>query len=125
MLQNTQGLQEQQQQQHLNDMQPTGGGLNGSDNCGIEGTPATDCAPNFFGDAQDVIQAAVSSMMGVAARVNEMKAGHRWHVRIQELQSELSGWYGPDLTRYGPILLEVSEQVALYGRVGGPRGFDE
>ena len=113
MSQHTQGLLPHLAHHH---QQPTdSGSLDDDGDDGSDGftghveTPSSDSTERRCSvDDQNVIQEAVECMMGVAARVNEMKAGHRSDVRVQELQSELSGWYGSDLTTYGPIIIEVS-----------------
>lgn len=55
-------------------------------------------------------------MTSVAAHINTMKQKHEHAVRVQEIQSQLYGWTGPDLTALGELIAEGTF------RVGGARG---
>lgn len=59
---------------------------------------------------------ALTTMTGVACGINNMKMKHEHAVRVQEIQSQLYGWTGPDLTALGEL---VAEGVF---RVNGARG---
>ncbi|KAK7906719.1 hypothetical protein WMY93_015331 [Mugilogobius chulae] len=54
----------------------------------------------------DIVEAAVVSMTTVAWFINEMKRRHESSVRVQEVQSLLLNWKGPDLTTFGDLVLE-------------------
>ncbi|XP_039598168.1 pleckstrin homology domain-containing family G member 3 isoform X2 [Polypterus senegalus] len=54
----------------------------------------------------DVVEEAIDSMTGVAWYINDMKRKHEHAVRLQEVQSLLINWKGPDLTTYGELVLE-------------------
>lgn len=45
-------------------------------------------------------------MTGVAEQINEMKRKHESAVHVHEVQSQLQGWPGNDLTTYGELTLE-------------------
>lgn len=45
-------------------------------------------------------------MTGVAEQINEMKRKHESAVHVHEVQSQLQGWGGNDLTSYGELTLE-------------------
>lgn len=49
---------------------------------------------------------ALSVMTGIAYHINDMKRKHEHAVRVQEIQSLLYGWEGPDLTTYGELVAE-------------------
>lgn len=55
-------------------------------------------------------------MTSVADHINNMKRKHEIAVRIQEIQSQLYGWIGSDLTTLGDLIAEGSF------RVGGVKG---
>lgn len=55
-------------------------------------------------------------MTSVASHINTMKRKHEHAVRVQEIQSQLYGWTGPDLTALGELIAEGTF------RVGGARG---
>ncbi|XP_056107559.1 pleckstrin homology domain-containing family G member 3 isoform X2 [Rhinichthys klamathensis goyatoka] len=57
-------------------------------------------------DGYDVVIEAIDSMTGVAWYINDMKRKHEHAVRLQEVQSLLLNWKGPDLTTYGELVLE-------------------
>ncbi|XP_057184150.1 pleckstrin homology domain-containing family G member 1 [Triplophysa rosa] len=54
----------------------------------------------------DVIQEAIDTMQRVAWHINDMKRKHEHAVRLQEIQSLLTNWKGPDLIGYGELVLE-------------------
>lgn len=45
-------------------------------------------------------------MTGVATHINTMKRKHEHAVRVQEIQAQLYGWTGPDLTALGELVAE-------------------
>ncbi|XP_060721074.1 pleckstrin homology domain-containing family G member 3 [Tachysurus vachellii] len=57
-------------------------------------------------DGYDVVEEAISTMTEVAWYINTMKRKHEHAVRLQEVQSLLINWRGPDLTTYGELVLE-------------------
>lgn len=59
---------------------------------------------------------ALATMTSVACQINTMKGKHEHAVRVQEIQSQLYGWTGPDLTALGELIAEGTF------RVGGARG---
>ncbi|KAM6912152.1 pleckstrin homology domain-containing family G member 3-like [Xenentodon cancila] len=59
----------------------------------------------------EVIQEAIDTMTGVAWYINDMKRKHEHAVRVQEIQSLLINWKGPDLTTYGELVLEGTFHV--------------
>ncbi|XP_043088318.1 pleckstrin homology domain-containing family G member 3 isoform X2 [Puntigrus tetrazona] len=62
-------------------------------------------------DGYDVVLEAIDSMTGVAWYINDMKRKHEHAVRLQEIQSLLINWKGPDLTTYGELVLEGTFHV--------------
>ncbi|XP_073683581.1 pleckstrin homology domain-containing family G member 3-like [Garra rufa] len=62
-------------------------------------------------DGYDVVIEAIDSMTGVAWYINDMKRKHEHAVRLQEIQSLLINWKGPDLTTYGELVLEGTFHV--------------
>ncbi|XP_053984020.1 uncharacterized protein LOC128879156 isoform X2 [Hylaeus volcanicus] len=52
------------------------------------------------------IEAALAAMTGIAKHINAMKRRHEHAVRVQEIQSLLYGWPGPDLTTSGELVAE-------------------
>ncbi|XP_050989725.1 pleckstrin homology domain-containing family G member 3 isoform X1 [Labeo rohita] len=62
-------------------------------------------------DGYDVVIEAIDSMTGVAWYINDMKRKHEHAVRLQEIQSMLINWKGPDLTTYGELVLEGTFHV--------------
>ncbi|XP_020283368.1 uncharacterized protein LOC109854567 isoform X2 [Pseudomyrmex gracilis] len=52
------------------------------------------------------IEAALTAMTGIAKHINAMKKRHEHAVRVQEIQSLLYGWPGPDLTTSGELIAE-------------------
>ncbi|KRT81206.1 hypothetical protein AMK59_5180, partial [Oryctes borbonicus] len=63
-----------------------------------------------------IVNLALTTMTSVADHINSMKRKHEIAVRIQEIQSQLYGWTGPDLTTLGDLIAEGSF------RVGGVKG---
>ncbi|KAF4083892.1 hypothetical protein AMELA_G00122530 [Ameiurus melas] len=59
----------------------------------------------------DVVEEAIVTMTGVAWYINDMKRKHEHAVRLQEIQSLLINWKGPDLTTYGELVLEGTFHV--------------
>lgn len=57
-------------------------------------------------EGYDVISDALSTMTGVAHHINEMKRQHEVAVHVQEIQSQMCDFEGPDLTTYGSLVLE-------------------
>ncbi|CAK6976777.1 pleckstrin homology domain-containing family G member 3 isoform X2 [Scomber scombrus] len=64
-----------------------------------------------YEEGYDVIQEAIDTMTGVAWYINDMKRKHEHAVRVQEIQSLLINWKGPDLTTYGELVLEGTFHV--------------
>ncbi|XP_010774424.1 pleckstrin homology domain-containing family G member 3 isoform X3 [Notothenia coriiceps] len=62
-------------------------------------------------EGHEVIQEAIDTMTGVAWYINDMKRKHEHAVRVQEIQSLLINWKGPDLTTYGELVLEGTFHV--------------
>ncbi|XP_056867779.1 pleckstrin homology domain-containing family G member 3 isoform X5 [Takifugu flavidus] len=62
-------------------------------------------------EGYEVIQEAIKTMTGVAWYINDMKRKHEHAVRVQEIQSLLINWKGPDLTTYGELALEGTFHV--------------
>ncbi|KAI5086862.1 pleckstrin-likey domain-containing family G member 3 isoform X5, partial [Silurus meridionalis] len=58
------------------------------------------------GEGYDVVEEAINTMTEVAWYINTMKRKHEHAVRLQEVQSLLINWRGPDLTTYGELVLE-------------------
>ncbi|XP_069810592.1 pleckstrin homology domain-containing family G member 1 isoform X2 [Dendropsophus ebraccatus] len=54
----------------------------------------------------DVVLDAIDTMQRVAWHINDMKRKHEHDIRLQEIQSLLTNWKGPDLTSYGELVLE-------------------
>ncbi|XP_072302604.1 pleckstrin homology domain-containing family G member 1-like isoform X2 [Eucyclogobius newberryi] len=54
----------------------------------------------------EVVQEAIDTMQRVAWHINDMKRKHEHAVRLQEIQSFLTNWKGPDLIGYGELVLE-------------------
>ncbi|XP_060061311.1 pleckstrin homology domain-containing family G member 1 [Erinaceus europaeus] len=57
-------------------------------------------------EGYDVVLEAIDTMQRVAWHINDMKRKHEHAVRLQEIQSLLTNWKGPDLTSYGELVLE-------------------
>ncbi|XP_024940458.1 uncharacterized protein LOC107267413 isoform X2 [Cephus cinctus] len=57
-------------------------------------------------EGRDAIDGALAAMTGIAKHINAMKRRHEHAVRVQEIQSLLYGWPGPDLTTSGELVAE-------------------
>ncbi|XP_069625244.1 pleckstrin homology domain-containing family G member 1 isoform X2 [Ranitomeya imitator] len=57
-------------------------------------------------EGYDVVLDAIDTMQRVAWHINDMKRKHEHDIRLQEIQSLLTNWKGPDLTSYGELVLE-------------------
>lgn len=57
-------------------------------------------------EGRSAIEAALAAMTGIAKHINAMKRRHEHAVRVQEIQSLLYGWPGPDLTTSGELVAE-------------------
>ncbi|XP_061602400.1 pleckstrin homology domain-containing family G member 1 isoform X2 [Cololabis saira] len=57
-------------------------------------------------ESHEVVQEAIDTMQSVARHINDMKRKHEHSVRLQEIQSLLTNWKGPDLIGYGELVLE-------------------
>ncbi|XP_011629628.1 uncharacterized protein LOC105422086 isoform X2 [Pogonomyrmex barbatus] len=57
-------------------------------------------------EGRSAIEAALVAMTGIAKHINAMKKRHEHAVRVQEIQSLLYGWSGPDLTTSGELIAE-------------------
>ncbi|XP_076396774.1 guanine nucleotide exchange factor in mesoderm isoform X2 [Megachile rotundata] len=57
-------------------------------------------------EGRKAIEAALAAMTGIARHINAMKRRHEHAVRVQEIQSLLYGWSGPDLTTSGELVAE-------------------
>ncbi|XP_012511747.1 PREDICTED: pleckstrin homology domain-containing family G member 3 isoform X9 [Propithecus coquereli] len=62
-------------------------------------------------DGFEVVEDAIDTMTCVAWYINDMKRRHEHAVRLQEIQSLLINWKGPDLTIYGELVLEATFRV--------------
>ncbi|XP_070705936.1 pleckstrin homology domain-containing family G member 3 [Pempheris klunzingeri] len=62
-------------------------------------------------EGYEVVEEAIYTMTGVAWYINDMKRRHEHAVRLQEVQSLLLNWKGPDLTTYGELVLEGTFKV--------------
>ncbi|XP_071755789.1 pleckstrin homology domain-containing family G member 3 isoform X3 [Centroberyx gerrardi] len=62
-------------------------------------------------EGYEAVQEAIDTMTGVAWYINDMKRKHEHAVRVQEIQSLLINWKGPDLTTYGELVLEGTFHV--------------
>ncbi|XP_062945413.1 pleckstrin homology domain-containing family G member 3 isoform X2 [Cynocephalus volans] len=62
-------------------------------------------------DGFEVVEDAIDTMTCVAWYINDMKRRHEHAVRLQEVQSLLINWKGPDLTTYGELVLEGTFRV--------------
>ncbi|KAL3284502.1 hypothetical protein HHI36_018661 [Cryptolaemus montrouzieri] len=58
-----------------------------------------------------VVELALATMTGIASDINLMKRKHEHAVRVQEIQSQLYGWNGPDLTALGELVAEGTFRV--------------
>ncbi|XP_029167084.1 uncharacterized protein LOC114937670 [Nylanderia fulva] len=61
---------------------------------------------NEADEGVSAIEAALAAMTGIAKHINAMKRRHEHAVRVQEIQSLLYGWLGPDLTTGGELVAE-------------------
>ncbi|RZB39206.1 uncharacterized protein BDFB_005369, partial [Asbolus verrucosus] len=62
------------------------------------------------------VDLALTTMTSVASSINNMKRKHEHALRVHEIQSQLYGWSGPDLTTLGELIAEGTF------RVNGARG---
>ncbi|XP_048841644.1 pleckstrin homology domain-containing family G member 1 isoform X2 [Brienomyrus brachyistius] len=62
-------------------------------------------------DRYEVVQDAIDTMQRVAWHINDMKRKHEHAVRLQEIQSLLMNWKGPDLIGYGELVLEGTFRI--------------
>ncbi|XP_078089366.1 pleckstrin homology domain-containing family G member 3-like [Mustelus asterias] len=62
-------------------------------------------------EGYEVIEEAIDTMTGVAWYINDMKRKHEHAIRLQEVQSLLINWSGPDLTTYGELVLEGTFRI--------------
>ncbi|XP_067895687.1 pleckstrin homology domain-containing family G member 3 [Heterodontus francisci] len=62
-------------------------------------------------EGYEVIEEAIDTMTGVAWYINDMKRKHEHAIRLQEVQSLLINWNGPDLTTYGELVLEGTFRI--------------
>ncbi|CAM4569409.1 unnamed protein product [Lepidochelys olivacea] len=60
----------------------------------------------------EVVEEAIDTMTCVAWYINDMKRRHEHAVRLQEIQSLLLHWKGPDLTTFGELVLEGTFRVS-------------
>ncbi|KAM4641463.1 uncharacterized protein O3C94_015835 [Discoglossus pictus] len=54
----------------------------------------------------EVVEEAIITMTAVAWYINDMKRKQEHAVRLQEIQSQLVNWKGPDLCGFGELVLE-------------------
>ncbi|XP_013879348.1 pleckstrin homology domain-containing family G member 3 isoform X2 [Austrofundulus limnaeus] len=62
-------------------------------------------------EGYEVVEEAIYTMTGVAWYINDMKRKHEHAVRLQEVQSLLLNWKGPDLCTFGELVLEGTFKV--------------
>ncbi|XP_066527380.1 pleckstrin homology domain-containing family G member 1 isoform X2 [Hoplias malabaricus] len=62
-------------------------------------------------EMHQVVQEAIDTMQRVAWHINDMKRKHENTVRLQEIQSLLTNWQGPDLIGYGELVMEGTFRV--------------
>ncbi|KAF1590693.1 Pleckstrin homology domain-containing family G member 1, partial [Eudyptes moseleyi] len=62
-------------------------------------------------EGYDVVLHAIDTMQRVAWHINYMKRKHEHAIRLQEIQSLLTNWKGPDLTSYGELVLEGTFRI--------------
>ncbi|XP_032999877.1 pleckstrin homology domain-containing family G member 1 isoform X1 [Lacerta agilis] len=62
-------------------------------------------------EGYDVVLEAIDTMQRVAWHINDMKRKHEHAVRLQEIQSLLTNWKGPDLASYGELVLEGTFRI--------------
>uniref|UniRef100_A0A4W5QIL4 DH domain-containing protein n=1 Tax=Hucho hucho TaxID=62062 RepID=A0A4W5QIL4_9TELE len=59
----------------------------------------------------EVVEDAIITMTAVAWYINDMKRKQEHAVRLQEIESLLTNWTGPDLNGFGELVLEGSFRV--------------
>ncbi|XP_031437290.1 pleckstrin homology domain-containing family G member 1 isoform X3 [Clupea harengus] len=59
----------------------------------------------------EAVLEAIDTMQRVAWHINDMKRKHEHAVRLQEIQSLLTNWKGPDLVGYGELVLEGTFRI--------------
>ncbi|KAL0972822.1 hypothetical protein UPYG_G00195170 [Umbra pygmaea] len=59
----------------------------------------------------EVVEDAIITMTAVAWYINDMKRKQEHAVRLQEIESLLTNWTGPDLSGFGELVLEGSFRV--------------
>ncbi|XP_041730970.1 uncharacterized protein LOC121562872 isoform X2 [Coregonus clupeaformis] len=59
----------------------------------------------------EVVEDAIITMTAVAWYINDMKRKQEHAVRLQEIESLLTNWMGPDLSGFGELVLEGSFRV--------------
>ncbi|XP_072285806.1 pleckstrin homology domain-containing family G member 2 [Pyxicephalus adspersus] len=59
----------------------------------------------------EVVEEAIITMTAVAWYINDMKRKQEHAVRLQEIQSKLMNWLGPDLSGFGELVLEGTFRV--------------
>ncbi|XP_065893857.1 pleckstrin homology domain-containing family G member 1-like isoform X2 [Dysidea avara] len=64
-----------------------------------------DCLSTGEDGKEDII-AAVETMGKVGEQINEMKKKYEATVKLQEIQAQLDGWDGNDLTTYGDLVCQ-------------------
>ncbi|XP_042528830.1 pleckstrin homology domain-containing family G member 1 [Dipodomys spectabilis] len=62
-------------------------------------------------EGYEVVLDAIDTMQRVAWHINDMKRKHEHAIRLQEIQSLLTNWKGPDLTSYGELVLEGTFRI--------------
>nr|XP_023658054.1 pleckstrin homology domain-containing family G member 3 isoform X4 [Paramormyrops kingsleyae] len=62
-------------------------------------------------EGYEVVEEAIDTMTRVAWYINDMKRKHEHAIRLQEIQSLLINWKGPDLTTYGELVLEGTFRI--------------
>ncbi|KAM9316738.1 pleckstrin homology domain-containing family G member 1 [Gastrophryne carolinensis] len=62
-------------------------------------------------EGYDDVLDAINTMQRVAWHINDMKRKHEHDIRLQEIQSLLTNWKGPDLTSYGELVLEGTFRI--------------
>ncbi|XP_076264723.1 guanine nucleotide exchange factor in mesoderm isoform X1 [Rhynchophorus ferrugineus] len=63
------------------------------------------------GHHKATVDLALATMTAVASEINNMKKKHEYAVRVQEIQSQLYGWTGADLTTLGELIAEGTFRV--------------
>ncbi|XP_021095309.1 pleckstrin homology domain-containing family G member 2 isoform X2 [Heterocephalus glaber] len=67
---------------------------------------------------REMVEEAIVSMTAVAWYINDMKRKQEHAARLQEVQRQLGGWTGPELSAFGELVLEGAFRG---GGGGGPR----